>query len=79
MDWYKCSNCNQTKKASTAPWENGCRNNSSGMHNFQFSGNEGYYNWTCRKCEAEVYLKSGQSPAGSRCSKTGNSCEWYNK
>ena len=34
--WYICVNCCKTKKATTAPWENGCKKASSGMHNYWF-------------------------------------------
>ena len=76
--WYLCTNCCKTKKASSAPWENGCRQSSAGMHNYQFCGKAGDYNYTCRKCDAEVYLK-GSSPAASKCCESGGTHTWYHK
>jgi uncharacterized protein YxeA len=78
-NWYLCSNCCKTKKASAAPWENGCRSSSSKMHSYQFCGKAGNYNQTCRKCDAEVYLKQGTSPSASRCCASGGTHTWYNK
>ncbi|MFN5371302.1 MAG: hypothetical protein ACK5B6_07555 [Bacteroidia bacterium] len=79
LKWYLCSNCCKTKKASDAPWENGCRQSSSGMHNYQFCGKAGDYNYTCRKCDAEVYLGGSQSPAASKCCASGGTHSWYNR
>lgn len=74
-NWYLCTNCCKTKKATSAPWENGC---SSGQHNFQFCGKAGDYNITCRKCNAEVYLTSSQGPSASKCC-SGGTHTWYHK
>lgn len=79
LKWYICSNCCKTKKATDAPWENGCRESSSGMHNYQFCGKAGDYNYTCRNCDAEVYLGGSQSPAASKCCATGGTHSWYNR
>ena len=79
IKWFICNHCCKTKKAADAPWENGCRQNSSGMHNYQFCGKAGDYNYTCRKCDAEVYLTSSQSPAYSKCCATGSTHSWYNR
>jgi hypothetical protein len=78
-NWYLCSNCCETKKATSAPWESGCKSTSSGTHNFQFCGNAGNYNYTCRKCDAEVYLTSSTTPSASKCCVTGGSHSWYHK
>ncbi len=74
-NWYICTNCCKTKKATSAPWESGC---SSGQHNYQFSGKAGNYNYTCRNCSAEVYLTSSQSPVASKCCKA-STHSWYHK
>ena len=79
LKWYICSNCCKTKKASDAPWENGCRQSNSGMHNYQFCGKAGDYNYTCRKCDAEVYLGGSQSPTASKCCASGGTHSWYNR
>jgi hypothetical protein len=79
LKWYICSNCCKTKKASESPWENGCRQSSSGMHNYQFCGKAGDYNYTCRKCDAEVYLSNSQSPAASKCCGSGGTHSWQNR
>lgn len=76
-NWYICSHCCKTKKASSAPWLSGCRVSSSGTHNFQFAGKAADFNYTCRKCDAEMYLSSSQSPAASRCCATGGTHSWY--
>jgi len=78
-NWYICTECCSTKKGSSAPWENGCKESSSGMHNYSFSGNAGNYNYTCRKCGASVELTSSQSPAASKCCATGNTHDWYHR
>ena len=78
-NWYLCYNCCKTKKASAAPWESGCRSSSSKTHNYQFCGKAGNYNQTCRKCDAEVYLKQGTSPSASRCCASGGTHTWSNK
>lgn len=78
-NWYICSNCCKTKKATSAPWEQGCRVSSSGTHNYQFSGKAGDFNYTCRKCDAEVYLTSSTSPNASKCCATGGTHTWYHK
>jgi hypothetical protein len=78
-NWYICSYCCKTKKAKSAPWEQGCKVSSSRTHNFQFLGKSGDYNHTCRKCDAEVYLKQGTSPSASKCCETGGTHTWYNK
>jgi hypothetical protein len=49
------------------------------MHNYQFCGKAGDYNYTCRKCDAEVYLSSSQSPAASKCCASGGTHSWYNR
>jgi len=77
--WYLCTNCCRTKRASNAPWENGCRESSSGMHNYQFCGHAGDFNYTCRNCDAEVYLTSSQSPSASKCCATGGTHSWYHR
>lgn len=77
--WYLCSNCCRTKRASNAPWENGCRESSSGMHNYQFCGHAGDYNYSCRNCDAEVYLSSSQGPSASKCCATGGTHSWYHR
>jgi hypothetical protein len=81
MAWYKCTHCCKTQihSSNNAPWENGCSKNSSGMHNYQFSGHAGNVTWACRSCKAEVSLKQGASPAGSNCCVSGYSCSWYAK
>ena len=78
-NWYLCSYCCKTKKAKSAPWEQGCRVSSSGTHNYQFSGKAGNFNYTCRKCDAEVYLTSSTSPSASKCCATGTTHTWYHK
>ena len=78
-NWYICSSCCKTKKSDSAPWENGCKISSSGTHNFQFCGKAGNYNYTCRNCDAEVYLTSSTSPSGSKCCATGGTHNWYHK
>ena len=78
-NWYLCSNCCKTKTATSAPWENGCKSASSGTHNYQFCGKAGNYNYTCRKCDAEVYLTSSTSPSASKCCATGGTHSWYHK
>jgi hypothetical protein len=78
-NWYICSDCCRTKNADTTPWENGCKKRSSGMHNFYFVGAAGDYNYTCRNCDAEVYLTSSSSPAASNCCGSGSTHNWYHK
>ena len=78
-NWYLCSNCCKTKKATSAPWLNGCKKGSGEMHNFQFCGKAGDYNYTCRSCDAEVYLTSSSSPSGSKCCATGGTQTWYHR
>jgi hypothetical protein len=78
-NWYLCSYCCKTKKATSAPWEQGCRVSSSGTHNYQFSGKAGNFNYTCRKCDAEVYLTSSTTPSASKCCATGTTHTWYHK
>ena len=78
-NWYICANCCKTKKASSAPWESGCKSASSGMHNFQFCGKAGDYNFTCRSCDAEVYLTSITSPSASICCSTGGTHSWSHR
>jgi hypothetical protein len=78
-NWYLCTNCCKTKKGSSAPWENGCRKASSGYHNFQFCGKAGDFNWTCRSCDAEVYLTSSTSPSASKCCASGGTHSWYHR
>jgi hypothetical protein len=78
-NWYLCSSCCKTKKAASAPWESGCKGSSSGTHNYQFSGKAGSFNYTCRKCDAEVYLTSSTSPSASKCCATGGTHSWYHK
>ncbi len=77
-NWYLCSSCCKTKKATSAPWENGCKS-SSGTHNYQFCGKAGNYNYTCRKCDAEVYLTSSSSPSASKCCASGGTHTWYHR
>lgn len=77
--WYLCSNCCKTKKATSAPWLNGCKKSSGEMHNFQFCGKAGDYNYTCRSCDAEVYLTSSSSPSASKCCATGGTHTWYHR
>lgn len=77
--WYLCYNCCKTKKGTSAPWENGCKSSSSGTHNYQFCGKAGDFNYTCRKCDAEVYLTSSTSPSASKCCATGGTHTWYHK
>lgn len=79
QSWYICYNCCKTRKSDRAPWENGCRQSSSGTHNFQFSGKAGDHNYTCRRCDAEVYLTSSTSPASGRCCATGGTHSWYHR
>ena len=76
-NWYLCSNCCKTKKATSAPWEKGCKQSSSRTHNYQFCGKAGNFNYTCRKCDAEVYLKQGSSPSASKCCAIGSTHTWY--
>ena len=78
-NWYLCANCCKTKKATSAPWESGCKSASSGTHNYQFCGKAGNHNYTCRKCDAEVYLTSSTSPSASKCCETGGTHSWYHK
>lgn len=78
-NWYLCYDCCKTKKATSAPWEKGCRSSSSGTHNYRFCGKAGDYNYTCRKCDAEVYLTSSTSPSASKCCATGGTHSWYHK
>lgn len=78
-NWYLCSNCCKTKKATSAPWDKGCKQSSSGTHNYQFCGKAGNFNHTCRKCDAEVYLKQGSSPSASKCCATGGTHTWHHK
>jgi hypothetical protein len=76
--WYICINCCKTKKSSSSPWENGCRKSTSGTHQFWYCGKAGDFNYTCRSCDAEVYLTSGQSPAASKCCASGTH-DWYHR
>jgi hypothetical protein len=78
-NWYICYNCCKTKKSKETPWENGCRQSSSGTHNYWFCGKAGDFNYTCRKCDAEVYLTSSTSPCGSKCCATGGTHTWYHR
>jgi uncharacterized protein YxeA len=78
-NWYLCSSCCKTKKATSAPWENECKSSSYGTHNYQFCGKAGNYNYTCRQCDAEVYLTSSTSPSASKCCDTGGTHNWYHK
>jgi hypothetical protein len=78
-NWYLCSSCCKTKKATFAPWQNGCKVASSGTHNFQFCGKAGDYNYTCQNCDAEVYLTSSSSPSASKCCETGGTHKWVHK
>ena len=78
-NWYLCSNCCKTKKATSASWLNGCKKGSGEMHNFQFCGKAGDYNYTCRSCDAEVYLTSSSSPSASKCCATGGTHTWYHR
>ena len=78
-NWYICSFCCKTKKSESAPWENGCKVSSSGTHSFQYCGKAGNYNYTCRNCDAEVYLTSSSSPSASKCCSTGGTHNWYHK
>ena len=78
-NWYICANCCKTKQADSAPWENGCKQSSGGTHNYWFSGKAGDYNYTCRNCDAVVYLTSSTSPAASKCCATGGTHDWYHK
>lgn len=75
-NWYMCSNCCKTRKATTTPWESGC---TSGQHNYQFCGKAGNYNYTCRNCNAEVYLTNSNSPNASKCCKTGGTHSWHHR
>lgn len=77
-NWYICTNCCKTKKGTSAPWESGCRASGS-QHNYSFVGKAGDFNYTCRKCDAEVYLTSGQSPAASKCCSGGSTHTWYHR
>jgi len=77
--WFICTNCCKTKKATQAPWQQGCSKSSSGTHNYVFVGVAGNYNYTCRNCDAEVYLTSSTSPSASRCCSSGNTHNWYNR
>jgi hypothetical protein len=67
------------KKANQALWESGCRQSSSSTHNFQFCEKSGDYNYTCRKCDADIYLSSSQTPASGRCCATGGTHSWYHR
>lgn len=78
-NWYLCTSCCKTKKATSAPWESGCKSSSSGKHNYQFCGKAGSFNYTCRKCDAEVYLTSSTSPSASKCCTTGGTHSWFHK
>ena len=78
-NWYICANCCKTKQADKAPWENGCSKSSGSTHNFWFCGKAGDYNYTCRKCDASVYLTSSSSPSASKCCATGATHEWFHK
>lgn len=77
--WYICVNCCKTKKATTAPWENGCKKASSGMHNYWFCGKAGDYNYTCRNCDAEVYLAGSSPSASTCCGANKGSHSWYHR
>ena len=77
--WYICATCCKTKKASQAPWEQGCRKSSSGTHTYWVAGNAGDYNYTCRNCDAEVYLTSSQGPSASKCCGSGSTHDWYHR
>ena len=78
-NWYICSNCCKTRKAEKSPWEKGCRNASSGMHQFTYCVKAGDYNFTCRNCDAEIYAAKSTSPGASRCCATGGTHSWYHK
>jgi len=65
--WYICSYCCKTKQAESAPWDSGCKVSSSGTHNYNFLGKAGDYNYTCRYCDAEIYMTPSTSPAASKC------------
>jgi hypothetical protein len=78
--WYICVGCCKTKKATTAPWENGCKKASSGTHNYWACGKAGDYNYTCRNCDAEVYLTSSSSPSASTCCGANKGTHsWYHR
>ena len=77
--WYICTNCCNTKKATQAPWEQGCRKGGSSTHNYAFVGVAGNFNYTCRNCDAEVYLTSSTSPSASRCCSSGGTHSWYHR
>jgi hypothetical protein len=49
------------------------------MHSFDVCGIAGDFNYTCRKCDAEVYLTSSQGPGASKCCATGTTHDWYHK
>jgi hypothetical protein len=76
-NWYICTNCCKTKQADEAPWLSGCSKSSSNSHNFAFCGKAGDFNYTCRNCDAEVYLTSSSSPAASKCCASGGTHNWY--
>lgn len=78
-NWYICSDCCKTKKADSTPQENGCRKRSSGYHNYNVLGIAGDYNYTCRNCDAEIYLTSSTSPGASICCANGSTHSWYHK
>lgn len=78
-NWYMCSYCLKTKKSDSAPWENGCKISSTGTHHFQFCGKAGNFNYTCRNCDAEVFLTSSSSLSASNCCATGGTHNWYHK
>jgi hypothetical protein len=79
-NWYICVNCCKTKKATAAPWENGCKKGSSGTHNYSFCGKAGDYNYTCRNCDAEVYLSPSTSPSASTCCGANKGTHsWYHR
>lgn len=75
-NWYICSYCCKTKKATSRPHEQGCKVSSSGTHNFQFSGKAGTVKHICKKCDAELYLKQGTGPSASKCCATGGTHTW---
>ena len=78
--WYICVGCCKTKKATATPWENGCKKASSGTHNYWSCGKAGDYNYTCRNCDAEVYLTSSSSPSASTCCGANKGTHsWYHR
>ena len=78
-NWYICANCCKTKQADKTPWESGCSKSSGSTHNFWFCGKAGDFNYTCRKCDASVYLSSNASPSASKCCASGGTHEWFHK